>query len=176
MQNTKKMELLLERFSDRYNFMFTPKSFRSAFPNLSDANLNQILCRANRSGLMERVCKGVYIYTKAEYDPSIVLFLAAKALRFDEFMYVGLETSLSAYSAISQQMLSFITIVTSGRSSIIDCSRFGKIEFVHSDNAPDAKDLYYDKRTGLFWSNEDLALNDMKKHRRKLVTMLEDYQ
>jgi len=175
MRNSEKLKAILEEFGNENNFIFTPQSFYSAFPDLTEANVNQLLCRADKSGLLERVCKGVYVYTKVKYDPSSVLFLCARTLRYSEFMYVSLETVLSSLSVISQQMLSYITIITSGRSGIINCSRFGKIEFVHSDKTDmDTENLGYDTKTGLFWANKELALKDMKMHRRKLISLIEE--
>jgi len=175
MRNSDKLEKILEEFADNNNFIFTVNSLYSVFPELSESNINQLLCRANKSGLLERVCKGVYVYTKVKYDPSSVLFLCAKTLRYSDCMYVSLETVLSSLSVISQQMLSFVTIVTSGRSGIIDCSRFGKIEFVHSDKIDTGSgDIKYDMKTGLFWANKELAQKDMKIHRRKLVSLIQE--
>lgn len=173
MQSTSKLIHILKEYSNANNYIITSKSLLIAFPELSEENINQLLCRANKAGIIERVCKGVYVNSDVKYDSSNVLFSVAKIMRFPECMYVSLETVLSAMSIISQQMISYITIVTSGRSGIIDCSRFGKIEFIHSDRIElSPKNVRFDVLTGMYWATEEQALTDMKKHRRKLITMI----
>ena len=175
MQSTKKLIQILKEYSNENNYIVTVNSLLIAFPELSEANINQLLCRANKFGILERVCKGVYLNSTVKYDPSSVLFTVAKILRFSECMYVSLETVLSGMSVISQQMLSCVTIITSGRSGMIECSKFGKIEFVHSDRiALLPEKVKYDVLTGMFWATEEKALEDMKSHRRKLLGMVEN--
>lgn len=175
MQNTDKLKKVLQLFSDERNFIFTVHSLSVVFPDLSEENINQLLCRANKNGILERICKGVYINPNVTYDISSVLFSVAEALRFPECMYISLESALSAISVISQQMIGYLTIITSGRSSVIDCSRFGKIEFVHSDCVELVPGkVHFDIQTGMYWATEEQALRDMKKHRRKLMTLVED--
>lgn len=175
MQNTDKLKEVLQLFSDEKNFIFTVHSLSVVFPELSEDNINQLLCRANKKGILERISKGVYLNPRVMYDPSSILFSVAKILRFPECMYVSLESVLSARSVISQQMTGYLTIITSGRSNIIDCSRFGKIEFIHSDCLELLpSNVKFDAKTGMYWATEEQALEDMKQHRRKLLTLVED--
>lgn len=175
MQNANKLKSILQTFSDEKNFLFTVHSLSAVFPELSEENINQLLCRANKCGVLERVCKGIYINSNVMYDQSLVLFSIAKTVRFSECMYVSLESVLSAMSIISQQMTGYLTIITSGRSGVINCSKFGKIEFVHSDCIELLPNkVKFDVLTGMFWATEQQALDDMKQHRRKLISLVED--
>lgn len=175
MQNSTKLKSIIQQYSDEKNYLFSIESLSVVFPELSEANINQLLSRANKGGILERVCKGIYINPNVKYDSGSVLFSVAQALRFPECMYVSLETVLSSLSVISQQMMGYVTIITSGRSGIIDCGRFGKIEFVHSDNVELVhENVRFDIQTGMYWATENQALSDMKKHRRKLLSLVED--
>ena len=134
-----------------------------------------LLSRASKSGILERVCKGIYIYPKANYDSSLVLFKVAAKLRADHLNYVSLETVLSDTGAISQQLLGWITVMTTGRSGIIKCGRFGTVELIHTAKPTEKimPHLRLDARTGLWWADEELARQDMKDAKRDvgLVTI-----
>ena len=127
-----------------------------------------LLSRASKNGILERVCKGIYIYPKANYDSSLVLFKVAAKLRADHLNYVSLENVLSDTGAISQQLLGWITVMTTGRSGVITCGRFGTAELIHTAKPPEKimPHLRLDARTGLWWADEELALQDTKDAKR----------
>ena len=55
----------------------------------------------------------------------------AACMRRGEYSYVSLESALSEFGAISQVPVSRITIMTTGRSGLIE-TRYGDIEFTHT--------------------------------------------
>ena len=164
----------LEQNTDKSHFLFSVQDFSPLFPDFTSENLCMLLSRASKSGILERVCKGIYIYPKANYDSSLVLFKVAAKLRADYLNYVSLETVLSDTGAISQQLLGWITVMTTGRSGIIKCGRFGTVELIHTAKPTEKiiPHLRLDTRTGLWWADEELALQDMRDTKRDVGVMI----
>ena len=81
---------------------------------------------------------------------------------------VSLESVLSESGAVSQQLLGWITVMTTGRSGKISCGRFGTVELIHTAKPAEKVMplLRLDARTGMWWANEKLALQDMKVAKR----------
>lgn len=170
MQSVVKLRGMLERLADSEHYLFAARDFAPAFPELSNSALNALLSRAARSGLLERVTKGIYIYGRADYARGFELFHAAARLRAAGLTYISLETALSDAGVISQVPLGWITLMSSGRSHTVDCGRFGAIEFVHTERAADEVEgrLSYDYRCRLWRADVTLALGDMRRTRRQL--------
>lgn len=168
MQPIKELEQTLARLADRDHYLFSPADFQGAVSRQSD--LAVLLSRASKSGLLRRVCRSVYLYPRVEYPCGLLLFHAAARLRADEFNYISLETVLSDVGAISQIPINWITLMSSGRSNVIRCGDFGRIEFVHTARRPDkvADQLTYDPNCRLWRASVVLALRDMRFARRNL--------
>jgi hypothetical protein len=75
-----------------------------------------------------------------------------------------LETALSDAGVISQVPIHWITLMSSGRSQVVDGGDFGRIEFVHTAQLPG--DLTYDRERRLWRASARLALRDMRATRR----------
>lgn len=131
MRNIDILKTNLENLTDKDHYLFTISDFYSLFKNLSKSNLTMLLSRAVKNKILERACKGVYIYPKADYERGYELFYVAARLRYNEFCYLSLETILSQYGIISQMPIGYISLMTTGRSGIIDCGKYGKIEFIY---------------------------------------------
>ena len=60
--------------------------------------------------------------------------------------------------------------MSSGRSNVISCGRWGTIEFVHTRQRPEdlAGQLHYDARCRLWRAGVQLALRDMRATHRNL--------
>ncbi|MBQ9207149.1 MAG: hypothetical protein IJ158_10640 [Treponema sp.] len=174
MQPISLLKETLEQNANKSHFLFSVQDFLPLFPDFTSENLCMLLSRASKSGILERVCKGIYIYPKANYDSSLVLFKVAAKLRADHLNYVSLETVLSDTGAISQQLLGWITVMTTGRSGIIKCGRFGTVELIHTAKPTEKimPHLRLDTRTGLWWADETLAMQEMReaKRTRELVS------
>ena len=167
-QPLKKISRLLEDLADRDHFLFTPSDLAAALPGYRQ--LPVLLSRATKAGVLKRVCRGIYLYPKTDYPAGRLLFHAAARLRGDEFNYISLETALSDAGVISQVPMNWITLLTSGRSHVVDCGDFGHIEFVHTAQRPDelSGELSYDADCHLWRASVRQALRDMKVTRRSM--------
>lgn len=94
--------------------------------------LKALVNRAEKSEILQRVCKGIYLYTKSSSSQGMILYNTASILRADYFNYLSLESVLSEVGIISQVPMSWLSFMSRGRSSIIKCGNYGTIEFVHT--------------------------------------------
>lgn len=160
----------LDRLATPERYLFTPADMRALVADISDEAYRALLSRAGKSGKLERVCRGLYIYHPAKPVPGRLLFHAAARLRVHEFNYISLETALSDSGIISQIPMNWITLMSSGRSSIINCGHWGNIEFIHTSQKPAelVQHLHYDSPCRLWRASTHLALRDMRMTRRNL--------
>ena len=167
----------LERCADKNHCLFAAEDFLSLFPDFTIENLRMLLSRSVKRGLLERVCKGIFLYPKVKYDSSMLLFKVAAKIRADCLNYVSLETVLSQVGVISQIPLGWITVMTTGRRGIINCGRFGSIEYIHTEKRMEKiiDGLHLDKETGMLWATPERAFQDMKDARRPLDLIDEDF-
>ena len=168
MQPLRQLRETLATLADREHCLFSFADLAAAVPECHQMPL--LLSRAVKAGILRRVCKGVYLYPIRDYPCGNLLFHAAALLRAGELNYISLETALSDAGLISQVPINWITLMSSGRSHIVDCGDFGNIEFVHTARqASDlAGELTYDASCHLWRASESLALRDMKLTRRSL--------
>ncbi len=164
----------LRSLADREHCIFTTTDLAAAVPECGQ--LAVLLSRAAKGGLLRRVCKGIYLYPVADYPPGNLLFHAAARLRADAFNYLSLETVLSDVGVISQTPINWISLMSSGRSHVVDCGDSGHIEFVHTAQRPDdvAGELVYDPDRHLWRASVRQALRDMKATRRSLELVDEE--
>lgn len=168
MQPIKQLSQWLGENTNNKHYLFLSKDLRPLFPEFSEGAFKVLLSRAVALGLLVRLCRGLYLYPKAQPQDGLLLYHAAAILRANTFNYISLETVLSDAGVISQVPLNWITLMSSGRSNKISCGKFGMIEFVHTTQKPlDLTDLLtYDHRCGLWRASISLALRDMKATRR----------
>jgi predicted transcriptional regulator of viral defense system len=154
--------------ADRDHCLFTVSDLAGAVPDCR--RLPLLLSRAVKAGILRRVCKGIYLYPIRDYPRGNLLFHAAALLRASEFNYISLESALSDAGLISQLPINWITLMSSGRSHIVNCGAFGNIEFVHTARKADelAGELTYDSTCRLWRASTNLALRDMKLTRRSM--------
>ena len=150
--------------------LFTGADLRAALPGLSPIAFRSVISRAEKRGLLKRICRGLYLYPPKDPGGGLILFYAAARLRADMFNYISLETALSDAGLISQIPINHITLMSSGRSAVHSCGAFGVIEFVHTRKRPTdvADQLAYDARCRLWRASVALALKDMRAARRSL--------
>lgn len=160
----------LDTLASPERYLFTPADMRALVADLSNEAYRALLSRAAKGKKLERVCRGLYIYHPAKPVLGLVLFHAAARLRAHEFNYISLETALSDAGVISQIPMNWLTLLSSGRSYIMDCGRWGKIEFIHTRQAAAdlAPHLHYDTRCRLWRAAVPQALRDMRRHKRNL--------
>lgn len=154
--------------------VFAPSDLAAAVPKCGQ--LAVLLSRASKAGLLKRVCRGIYFYPVPGYVAGNLLFHAAARLRAGEFNYISLETVLSDAGVISQVPMNWISLMTSGRSHVVDCGDYGHIEFVHTAQRPDniGGELIYDAERHLWRASVRQALRDMKATRRNMELVNEE--
>lgn len=164
MQPIKQLAQILENIAGEDHYLFSSDDLGAAIPGQNPAAFKAQLGRAVKSGLLRRVCRGLYLYPKADYTTGLVLYHAAARLRANHFNYISLESVLSDAGVISQIPLNWITLMSSGRSHVIDCGGWGHIEFVHTKKSSDSVEsqLTYDPRCRLWRASVSLALREMK--------------
>jgi len=170
MRNIEKLKTSLENLADKDHYIFSAGDFYLLFSALSASALNILLSRAVKKGILMRVSKGFYIYPKVNYERGFELFHLSARLREDNFCYLSLESVLSEAGIISQMPIGYITLMTGGRSGIINCGKYGRIEFIHTKKTFDAvsHQLTYDKRYKLWRASIPLAFADMKAAKRPM--------
>lgn len=170
LQPIKQLTDVIETLATADHYLYTLSDLRAVLPTISPGAFKVLLSRAEKSGLFNRVCRGLYLYPKVDYPRGLLLFHAAARMRADTFNYISLETALSDSGVISQVPINWITLISSGRSNAIRCGDWGTIEFVHSSQRPEnlQHQLSYDRRCHLWRASLPLALRDMKATKRSL--------
>jgi len=168
MRPLQRLDQSLRTLADREHCVFALSDLAAAVPECRQ--LAVLLSRATKAGLLKRVCRGIYLYPLPDYPTGHLLFHAAARLRAGEFNYISLETVLSDAGAISQVPMNWISLMSSGRSHVVDCGDYGHIEFVHTAQRPDdvSPELTYDPERRLWRASVRQALRDMKATRRSL--------
>jgi hypothetical protein len=169
-QSINQLSNILGHLADRDRFLFSLSDLSGLVPGQSPAALKAVIGRAVKNGLLQRVCRGIYLYPLKDYPSGLLLYRVAARLRAHEFNYLSLESALSDAGVISQIPMNWITLMSSGRSHIIDCGAFGHIEFIHTGKSHNKiqPHLLYDRRCGLWRATVSLALQDMRATGRSM--------
>jgi len=169
-QPVKQLNQVLSSIAGSEHYLFTLDDLQAVLPNQGRGAFKAMLSRAEREGLLRRVCRGLYLYPHVTASDGLLLYHAAAKLRANQFNYISLESALSDAGIISQIPMNWITLMSSGRSHVVQCGDFGHIEFVHTKKQPDliATQLTYDARCWLWRASVALAFKDMKATRRNM--------
>lgn len=175
MQPIKRLASGLAALASAEHYLFSPSDLRVLLADLSDQAFKTLLTRAVSAGVLQRVCRGIYLYPHTSVPQGMVLYHAAARLRANAFNYLSLESVLSEAGVISQVPLNWITLMSSGRSSIISCGQWGSIEFVHTERTANAvaPSLQYDARCRLWRASVPQALQDMRATRRHTLDLVD---
>lgn len=168
MQPIRQLAIILENLADNDHYLFSLQDLSSAIPKQRPASFKALIGRAQKNGLLRRVCRGIYLYPKVDYPSGLILYHTAARLRAHEFNYISLESALSDAGVISQIPINWVTLMSSGRSHIVDCENFGHIEFIHTKKSLNSvmSQLNYDLRCRLWRASVAQALRDMSQTRR----------
>jgi len=158
----------LRDFADAKNRVFALSDLRALLPEHGEGAFKSVVTRLERRGDLTRVCRGIYILPDSTLRGSDLLGHTVASLRAGFFNYLSLETVLSETGVISQIPVNRLTLMSSGRSGVIDCGTFGSIEFVHTRRKAGelSSFLTYDQRVHLWRASVPLALRDMRVTRR----------
>jgi predicted transcriptional regulator of viral defense system len=122
---------ILDSWDKKGKYVFTKHELRKLFIDDSPRAFDEGLPRLLKSGLLERACRGIYVYPNARSFDGYTIEHIAKALRQGCYNYVSLESMLSEYGVISQVPIDRLTVMTTGRSGTYQTS-YGVIEFTHT--------------------------------------------
>lgn len=170
MQPVRRLAQVLSDLADSEHYLFTLDDLQAVLPDQGRGALKAMLSRAESEGLLRRVCRGLYLYPHVAAPGGFLLYHAAARLRANQFNYISLESALSDAGIISQIPMNWITLMSSGRSHVVQCGDFGHIEFVHTKKQAETitDQLTYDTRCRLWRASVHLALKDMKTTRRNM--------
>ena len=102
MQPIKQLSRVLACLAGRDQALFSLADLRAALPEHASGAFRAIVMRAEREGLLTRVCRGLYLYPGADGGDGLILYRAAARLRAGAFNYISLESALSDAGVISQ--------------------------------------------------------------------------
>ena len=115
-------------------YVFTLHDLSKLFPGDCPKTLREGLGRMVQSGLLQRACRGIYVFPLARGLDSHTIERIAIALRRGEYNYISLESALSEYGVISQIPVDRLTVMTTGRKGLYH-TPWGSIEFTHTKRA-----------------------------------------
>lgn len=121
----------LSKWGERGRYVHTLHELGRIFPEDSPKTLKEGVARLVRVGLLQRACRGVYVYPLARSRDSYLIERIARALRQGSYSYVSNESALSEYGVISQAPVDRLTVMTTGRRGIYR-TPYGTIEFTHT--------------------------------------------
>ncbi|WP_292273319.1 hypothetical protein [Marinobacter sp.] len=116
-------------FKGRY--VYSSKEIPRLFPEESERSRQATTKRLVGSGILERLFKGVYVYTLSRHNRPDTLERVANTLRRGEYNYISLESALSEHGLISRVPVDRITVVTTGRKREYK-TPYGVIEFTRT--------------------------------------------
>lgn len=170
MQPINQLSQTLRHLADIEHYLFSLYDLSAVLPDLSPSAFKALIGRAVKKGLLLRVCRGLYLYPDVDYPEGVLLYHTAARLRSSEFNYISLESVLSDAGVISQIPMNWVTLMSTGRSYIVDCGDFGHIEYIHTKKLIKRveSEVFYDERCRLWRASVVLALQDMADTRRNM--------
>lgn len=126
---------VLSEWDQKGRRVFLMEDLRKLFPDRSDKTFAETLRRLVAKEILERGANGVYINPRSTRPKTNLIEEIATALRRGCWSYVSLESALSEHGAISQIPISYLTVMTTGRSGVFQTG-YGTIEFTHTKRAP----------------------------------------
>ncbi len=175
MNNSRIIETELYSLVDENNYLLCTNDLRSLLPDISDKAFKSLIYRMCEKGDLIRLIKNIYLFKFNDTKKGNILYHLVNKLRDNHFNYLSLETVLIQEGIISQQMLQWITVMTTGRSNIIHCGDYGTIEFVHTkrDSQSILEHLSYNKELGLWVADVELSKQDMR-YAHRTMELVED--
>lgn len=148
--------------------VFTSHSLSQLFPEDNPKTFSEGLKRLVKVGLIERVCRNIYVNPDRIADRYLIEKIA-KALRPGCYNYVSLESMLSEYGVISQILVDRLTVMTTGRKGVYKTS-YGVIEFTHTKRsiADILNHTYFVDDRPLRISSKAVAWRDLKRVGRNI--------
>jgi predicted transcriptional regulator of viral defense system len=130
MKKTSAIKIFIE-WDTKGRCVYTLSDLAKLFPEDSHRTLQEGVNRLVKAGILQRACRGVYVYMLSHNKGSYLIEQIAKALRRGDYNYVSLESALSEYGAISQIPIDRLTVMSTGRKGEYK-TPYGTIEFTHT--------------------------------------------
>ena len=162
--NRKQSLNILREWDKKGKYVFNKSELAKLFPNDLPKTLSEGLNRLVKDNLIERACRGVYINQHANSVDLYTIEQIAKTLRYGEYNYISLESSLSEYGVISQMPIDRLTVMTTGRSGVHQ-THYGVIEFTHTKRsvADILENTNHIKHRPLRMATKQAAWRDLKR-------------
>ena len=153
----------MSEWDQKGKYVFLTKDLATIFYEDSSKTLKEGLARLTKSGIFEKICKGVYLFAYTKHRNSFLIETIAKTLRRGFYNYISLESALSESGAISQILIDRLTVMTTGRKGEY-VTPYGVIEFTHTqrDEISLLDDIYSSGRP-LKVAKLKTALRDLKR-------------
>lgn len=129
--NQKTALKLLHQWDSRGKYLYNISDIKMLFPNEAPKTLQESIRRLVRSGILERIRKGLYIFSFSANKKKYLLEKIAIYFRSGHYNYLSLESALSQYGVISQMPVDRLTVMTTGRKGEY-LTPYGVIEFTHT--------------------------------------------
>lgn len=167
--NTQELLYALDDLDSQAVWLFTPNMLGTYFPKESPKTLLASLDRHVKSGLLQKVKKGLYANERAKAAPARRLEALVPYLRPRAINYVSQESRLSEFGVISQIPMEHLTLMTTGRSQTFR-TVYGTLEFTHTSRRPKLilEETSLDENTGLLLASPERALRDLKRSGRNM--------
>ncbi|MEZ8056223.1 type IV toxin-antitoxin system AbiEi family antitoxin [Vibrio atlanticus] len=154
----------LHEWDIKGRYVYQHRDLRKVFHEDADRAFNESLKRLVKNRILERVARGVYVYSFSNKRKSGQnLELIAKTLRRGEYNYISLDSALSEYGIISQIPMDRLTVMTTGRKGEYKTS-YGLIEFTHTKRSvTDILDNIHSVGRALRIASQQAAVRDLKR-------------
>lgn len=155
--------------------LFSTRDLAHLLGTEANQTFSKFLHKAVKRGFLEKVCQNLFINPTCPPTGRGVLFQVAKMLRWDEFLYISLESQLSYLGLIPQVVVDSLTIMTTGRSYVVK-TKYGTIEFTHTSRSLEsiAPGVYFDEEIGGFRATRDRAIGDQKRVGRNVEMIVDE--
>ncbi len=153
----------LHKFDRLGIYVYTKSNLRRVFFDDSAEAFKQSLSRLIKFGVLERACRGVYVFALSRHKGGYTIEYVAKSLRRGEYNYISLESALSEYGVISQIPIDRLTVMTTGRKGTFK-TPYGVIEFTHTERSDIDilnNTILYDRPLRI--ARESAAIRDLKR-------------
>ncbi|ASM40501.1 type IV toxin-antitoxin system AbiEi family antitoxin [Campylobacter sputorum] len=165
----KEMINVLDRLDREFKMPFISINQLSLFfPNEDKKTLRVSLARQVKSGIIVRICRGLYCNPRSKNMPNNMLEGIACLIRDRNEFYLSLESVLSDNGIISQ-IPNRLTFISKSRSETFH-TPYGIIEFCKGKISDifENNEIYLDKSRGIYVAKPNRAIKDAYLHRRSV--------
>jgi hypothetical protein len=162
-------KLTIQAISNGHCGIFTAVDLAMMLNREDNKAFRTVLAKSVSNDTLKRISKSIYANAHLPPNPKGAIYKIAKRLRWKSFNYVSLESQLSYLGVISQIPMSYLSVMTTGRSGTFTTD-YGTIEFTHTNREISSLEdgVYFDDEIGMFRANEKRAIADLKRVGRNM--------